>query len=606
VDAAAAVAAFEDAYVERAREALGDRLRLADAAVLDRRALVTGGKALAGWWAPRDGGERLAVLPNPWDERSAIADHEAYCWAASEALLGRLAPALDEHHGVERGREYWDLLLRSWMGYVISAALDRRLYCATVSRLRPELPFVAGPADTQVTAPEHMVAAIELIRTDAGNRAFSAGIARSLGLRLAAAEQEEAVSGRGEPPAPASLPERVLTAAQGAGGAAARRIVSTRRGRRVALVGSAGMSGPDLLRLCRRVRGLRLAAGAAQASQGEPEDRGARERLAALPEEDERLATIAAAACRLLPRTVLEDYGTLVERSRAVYGPACPALAANYGPHDAENEFLARCAAAGLPLAFAQHGGTYLQARVNAQERLELRPGSTFVSWGGTGDGILPLPSPYLARLRDGHRGGDSVVLIEWLMPPDPYPFAFTSYPLANQSYEQSALLPRFVRAVDTARGKLFLKRYPAFVEGAERDPALAALPHRPPPTRRSASRLMAAARLAVVTYPDTPFIEAMVLGVPTVGLWDPSLWELRDDAQAPFDALRHAGVLFSDPEEAAAHVDRVYEHAGEWWGSADIQAARRAFLERFAIGGRWLDGWASFLRELRDGARGP
>ena len=50
------------------------------------------------------------------------------------------------------------------------------------------------------------------------------------------------------------------------------------------------------------------------------------------------------------------------------------------------------------------------------------------------------------------------------------------------------------------------------------------------------------------MTYPDTPFIEAMAIGVPTIGLWDPGLWEMRADAAPHFDRLERLGVVHSDP----------------------------------------------------------
>jgi putative transferase (TIGR04331 family) len=600
LDRADAVTAFEDAYVERALRELGDRLDLAEAAVLDRRPLAGSGIALAGWWCPPNAGRELLVLPNPWDERSAIADHEAYCWELSELVIDRLADGLNEHHGVRRARGYWDLLLHSWLMYVLSASLDRRLYCLALSRLRPDIPVAKGPA---MPLPATMGDAVETIRTDLGNCALGSHLAASLGLRLAPIEQQQP---RGEDPelsprssiAAGALTILAMTLDQAVAAGAA-----SRRGPTVAIAGRSGFSRLDRLRLGRRVPGLRLAPGTHDTSVpgGTEEDLETRGNLAALPGLDERGTAVAGAACLLLPRTIIEDYPALIERSVSAYGAPCAVVAGNYGPHDAENEFLGRCADAGRPLAFAQHGGTYLQARVNAQERLERRPGSVFLSWGGTGEGVRPLPSPHVDHLRDSCRGGDRVVLVEWIAPPDPYLLRFATTPLGNQGYRQSALLAQFVRSVQTVGDRLFLKRFPAFVEGVDRDHALAALPHRPPVLRRTAARLMAAARLAVISYPDTPFIEAMAIGVPTVGLWDPGLWELRDDARAPFEQLREAGVLFADPRAAAAHVDRTYDHAREWWASDDIQAARCAFLDRFAASGETLAQWSAYLRQLGD-----
>jgi putative transferase (TIGR04331 family) len=587
-----AVTAFEDAYVERARRELGDRLGLASAAVLDRLPLSSGELALAGWWCQPDA-SGLLVLPNPWDDRGAIADHDAYCWALSEVVLDGLVPALSE----DRSRVYWDFMLRPWLLLMLAAAMDRRLYCLTLARLRPDIPVSAGaPAPVPAT----MGAAIGMARTDAGNRALGSVLARRLGLSLEQLPQQEAARSAELPPR-SSLAGKGLIALELAADAGLRAALSLRQGRRVVLLRSPGISRLDRIQLWTRVPGLKIVSGMPQPGSSGATDGAARERLASLFNGDERSAILGEAACSLLPRTVLEDYPALVSLSTETYGAPAPLLVGNYGAHDVENEYIARCAEAGKQLAFTQHGGTYLQARVNTQERLECRPDSTFVSWGGSGDGIRALPSPRLERIRDTHRGGERVVILEWIVPPEPYVLRFASTPLGNQGYRQSASLGEFVRAVRTDRDRLFLKRFPAFLEGAARDPEVAALSHRPPANRRTAVRLMAAARLAVIPYPDTALIEAMVIGVPIVAFWDPGMWEVRDDARAPFDALGQAGVLYEDPRDAAAQVDRVYQRADEWWASAEVQAARSAFLQRFAVPGDWLPEWSRLLRELSE-----
>ena len=100
----------------------------------------------------------------------------------------------------------------------------------------------------------------------------------------------------------------------------------------------------------------------------------------------------------------------------------------------------------------------------------------------------------------------------------------------------------RFAGSVQTAHHALALKRFPYYADvESEREPALEAL-RAPAAARRDlATDWMAKARLVVVPYADTPFIESMVMGAPTVGLWDPELWELRDDARPAFDALERS-----------------------------------------------------------------
>jgi len=111
--------------------------------------------------------------------------------------------------------------------------------------------------------------------------------------------------------------------------------------------------------------------------------------------------------------------------------------------------------------------------------------------------------------------------------------------------------------------------------------------------------------RLVVVDYPLTAFLEALVANVPAVGFWDPQRWELRDDAEPYFGALREVGIVWESPEAAARRVAHVYPDVQRWWGNGDLQAARRRFVERYALTSeRWGDRWVQVLKE--QAARAP
>src|SRR4029077_6155390 len=101
----------------------------------------------------------------------------------------------------------------------------------------------------------------------------------------------------------------------------------------------------------------------------------------------------------LLPLSLLEGFQLVEREATRRYGRPVHAVVGNYGIDETQNVFLARCRAAGKRIAFAQPGGMYLQSPVNAQERLELDPDSTFLSWGGSRKNAIPTPNAYLEHL---------------------------------------------------------------------------------------------------------------------------------------------------------------------------------------------------------------
>src|SRR4051812_30268800 len=97
------VAAFEEGFKDRARGELEGRLDGIAAISFGRRADPgdVPGSILAGWWS--EPGSGAVVLPNPWDDREAVALYEEHCWEETQRVLAELAPRLDDAVGEARG-----------------------------------------------------------------------------------------------------------------------------------------------------------------------------------------------------------------------------------------------------------------------------------------------------------------------------------------------------------------------------------------------------------------------------------------------------------------------------------------------------------------------
>jgi putative transferase (TIGR04331 family) len=99
-----------------------------------------------------------------------------------------------------------------------------------------------------------------------------------------------------------------------------------------------------------------------------------------------------------------------------------------------------------------------------------------------------------------------------------------------------------------------------------------------------------------------TTFLEALVANIPTILFWDPTRWEMRDEAEPYFEELRNVGILWHSPEAAAAKVDSVYEDPWEWWGVPGLQEVRQRFVDRYALASKdWARQWAKALKDEID-----
>ena len=91
-------------------------------------------------------------------------------------------------------------------------------------------------------------------------------------------------------------------------------------------------------------------------------------------------------------------------------------------------------------------------------------------------------------------------------------------------------------------------------------------------------------ARLLVYSYDSTGILEALNLNFPVVGFWSSGVCNIRDSAVPYYKELFEANILFRSPEEAANHINSIWNEISLWWVSNTVQQARRNFIEEFSV----------------------
>ena len=90
-------------------------------------------------------------------------------------------------------------------------------------------------------------------------------------------------------------------------------------------------------------------------------------------------------------------------------------------------------------------------------------------------------------------------------------------------------------------------------------------------------------ARLAVVTYNETTIPTNMMAGFPTIALWDSKYVRLNKQAEAVYNKMFEAKVLFHSPKLAAEHNAEIWSDVDTWWNSQSVQEARDNYCEHYA-----------------------
>ena len=93
------------------------------------------------------------------------------------------------------------------------------------------------------------------------------------------------------------------------------------------------------------------------------------------------------------------------------------------------------------------------------------------------------------------------------------------------------------------------------------------------------AKRLMAESKLVVVDYLSTAYIESFIMNYPTIVLWNSNIYSLNKDHKEFYDELVCAGIVYTDPVEAAKFIEKIYKNPNSWWMSKRVQKAKDKFI---------------------------
>lgn len=237
-----------------------------------------------------------------------------------------------------------------------------------------------------------------------------------------------------------------------------------------------------------------------------------------------------------------------------------------------------------------QHGGTYGIAKFSAPQAYEIDISDRFLSWGWTVEGdekVVPAPAGKLLTTKPRKPGArENLLHIMGSFPRQPDFVGSWLLGIGVEKYFKEQLV--FASSLrGPAREALRVRTYPEDYGWnqtelwREWDPNVQLDSNSP--FKKSVER----AKLVVVTYNATTYLQTFRLNVPTVLFWDPKYWELADEAQSFFDGLKKVGICFDKPSACAQHINEVGDSVEMWWGSNDVQTSVAEFCEKFARPGR-------------------
>ncbi len=114
-----------------------------------------------------------------------------------------------------------------------------------------------------------------------------------------------------------------------------------------------------------------------------------------------------------------------------------------------------------------------------------------------------------------------------------------------------------------------------------------------------STKDLIKKSKLLICGYPETPLMESMISGVPTLLLYLEKYWKFENDYQELIKDMADNKMLFTSSKKAFEHISNIHENPYEWWNSNNVLRVRKKFhLECGKVSDDWLNEWQNYLEE--------
>jgi putative transferase (TIGR04331 family) len=95
--------------------------------------------------------------------------------------------------------------------------------------------------------------------------------------------------------------------------------------------------------------------------------------------------------------------------------------------------------------------------------------------------------------------------------------------------------------------------------------------------------KLLNNSRLCVTNIDSTAYLQSLNFNFPTIIFFNKDLSIMTDEFLRDLKVLKKAKVFFDTPEQAAIHINLVWDAIEEWWDSKKVQKAVTFFCEKYS-----------------------
>jgi putative transferase (TIGR04331 family) len=239
----------------------------------------------------------------------------------------------------------------------------------------------------------------------------------------------------------------------------------------------------------------------------------------------------------------------------------------------------------GAKIVIGQHGGHYGIGRWSFVEDHERLISDLYLTWGWSVKGekkVIPIGCFKTSRYKKNTKRGERALMVTVVHPRQSY-FLYSA-PVAGQWNQYLSDQFKFVSQLSQKiRSVLTVRLFPSDLGWDQETRWREKYPNIKIDNGQSnILKAIRTCRVYISTYNATTFLESMMMDIPTVIFWNPKYWELRDSVIEDFEELKRVGIFHATPEDAAFHINAIWDNVEDWWRSDRVAKAVKKFKHRY------------------------
>ena len=274
-------------------------------------------------------------------------------------------------------------------------------------------------------------------------------------------------------------------------------------------------------------------------------------------------------------------------------------VAAGWNPDDTLKFWGAKKAEQGVKIVDIQHGGGYGTHQYSTREWLERDNCDAFISWGWSGEKVIPAASIIACEKRLNKKTNNQVIL--WVVNEIPRYLLSLEKSLHSLEHSYRKTQSRFSEKLKPqVRQKITMRIRPKSKHIEEIKSIMPEINIYMSGDKHCFFEQLSTAKIFISDNLQTTFLYALSYNIPTILFSDNELKHLNFEAFVYFEKLLQCGIYHDSPESAANKLNQIYNDPDAWWHDAAVQKVRQEFCDKFSrTTPNWLSEWNQLLLNL-------